>query len=270
MLSRVQALSQLFVIGSVPRNKFYASPKALKELERLNSISVNENPSVWEREYKWCLKIAALNCQSLKDKLANLRVDKILMMGDVLCLSETLLLDDTAHVELDLPPYELSLNSVGAGKGVASYFKPELVSVVCKVKKPAFQIMKLSSNHVDVLNVYRSSGTNDQDLVNELTQIISQQKMTVVCGDFNHCFKTKKGNVVSKKLGDMGFVQLVNQATHLRGGHIDHIYSNHDQANFDVDVQIYSPYYTSLDHDALCVTVRKKVNKQQTSRYITA
>ena len=59
--------------------------------------------------------------------------------------------------------------------------------------------MKLSSNYVDVLNVYRSSGTNDQDLVNELTQIISQEKVTVVCGDFNHCFKTEKGNVVSKK-----------------------------------------------------------------------
>ena len=51
MLSRVQELNQLFILRSLPEKKFYASPRALEELERLNSISVNLNPTIWEKTY---------------------------------------------------------------------------------------------------------------------------------------------------------------------------------------------------------------------------
>ena len=50
MLSRVQSMSQLFILGSVPVEKFYADQKALEELNRLESISMNKNPSGWEIE----------------------------------------------------------------------------------------------------------------------------------------------------------------------------------------------------------------------------
>ena len=49
MLSRVQALSQLFIIDSLPEDKFYASHQALEELQRLNQVSVNRNPPPWEQ-----------------------------------------------------------------------------------------------------------------------------------------------------------------------------------------------------------------------------
>ena len=49
MLSRIQSLSQLYIIGSLPENKFYASQQALEELQRLDNVSVNRNPPLWEQ-----------------------------------------------------------------------------------------------------------------------------------------------------------------------------------------------------------------------------
>ena len=72
MLSRVQSISQLFILGSVPAEKFYADPKALEELERLQNISMNRNPSCWEKENNEMLKIFSLNCQSLRNKIQHI------------------------------------------------------------------------------------------------------------------------------------------------------------------------------------------------------
>ena len=77
-----------------------------------------------------------------------------------------------------------------------------------------------------------------------------------MCGALNKCLVSQRGNEVTAMLENLGFRQLVNAATHLMGGHIDHVYSNHDQKRFRVDVMIYSPYYTCKDHDALCITIR--------------
>ena len=45
MLSRVQALSQLIILESVCENKLYASQVAMNELERMKSISINNEQS---------------------------------------------------------------------------------------------------------------------------------------------------------------------------------------------------------------------------------
>ena len=52
------------------------------------------------------------------------------------------------------------------------------------------------------------------------------------------------------------FKQLVNGATHIMGGHIDHAFFNdHEHSFISVDVDQYSPYYTSRDHDGLLITL---------------
>ena len=43
MLSRVETINQLFILGSPPPEKFYASPDALEELDRLKRVSINQN-----------------------------------------------------------------------------------------------------------------------------------------------------------------------------------------------------------------------------------
>ena len=257
MLSRVESLHQLFILGSLPDNKFYASHQALTELERLNKVSVNNNPPVWEQKFQWCLKIAALNCQSLKEKIIDLQNDPILLFGDIICVSETWQKTNIVNEELNIAGYELHLNSVGEGKGLATYFKPEKADHVKDITQTKFQVTKLSTPEIDIISVYRSQGANNIHLVHELISAINSEKTSIICGDFNLCFADDKINVLMKRLQDQGFCQLVKSATHIRGGHIDHVYSNHDHKKFEVDVMMYSPYYTSHDHDALCVTIRR-------------
>ena len=77
-------------------------------------------------------------------------------------------------------------------------------------------------------------------------------KCTVIGGDFNICQAKNKQNSIAKWLSSFGFRQLVTEATHIEGGHIDHLYVSND---ISAELEIYSPYYTSLDHDALCVSI---------------
>ena len=263
MLSRIQSLDQLFILGSLPDNKFYASPKALTELERLNCVSINNNPPVWEQGIQWSLKIVALNCQSLRHKINDLQADPIVLFGDILCFSETWLKNDYVEDDINISGYELHLNSIGEGRGIATYIKKDKLSHIIDIKKPKVQLTKVSSPEVDIINVYRSQGANNCSLADELKSMVNKEKTTIICGDFNLCFVNEKNNELTKKLWESGFTQLVNRATHLKGGHIDHVYSNHDRNQLEVDVMMYSPYYTSHDHDALCVIIRKCVNSNQ-------
>ena len=89
----------------------------------------------------------------------------------------------------------------------------------------------------------------------EIEKIIRKGSQTIICGDFNLCFLNKGGNVLTKFLCGHGFQQLVREASHLQGGHIDHVYSNLDPSKFKIDIQMHSPYYTSHDHDAFCITI---------------
>ena len=58
-------------------------------------------------------------------------------------------------------------------------------------------------------------------------------------------------------LESLGFNQLVTEATHYKGGLLDQVYSNHNPAKLKVDITLYSPYYLSLDHDGICITILK-------------
>ena len=105
ILSRVQEIAQLFILGCVPRKKLYADPNALLEFDRLNKISMNNNPIVWEIKCENSLKIFCLNCQSLRPKLQHIRDDAIALKGDVICCSETWLTSDTLSKDLEIVQY---------------------------------------------------------------------------------------------------------------------------------------------------------------------
>ena len=255
MLSRVESLSQLFIIGSLPENKFYASPKGLSELERLQRVSVNSNPSTWEQQHKWSIKIALLNCHSLADKIDDIRKDEMLLKADIICLTETWLLSDAVIEILNITGYRLHLNSKGRGKGIATFTKLMLDESFVDIKREKAQITRLSTPRVDIINMYRSQEADNAVLVNDLEQIIREGTPTVICGDMNLCFVTKRQNPVTNLLEGLGFNQLIKEASHLQGGHIDHVYSNADPNIFEVDVRMHSPYYTSRDHDGFCITI---------------
>ena len=57
MLSRVQDILQLYIIGSLPEEKFRVSSKCLEELERLTNKSVNKNLPIWEQTLQNTIKM---------------------------------------------------------------------------------------------------------------------------------------------------------------------------------------------------------------------
>ena len=113
------------------------------------------------------------------------------------------------------------------------------------------------SKHWDLIIIYKSPTGKDSDLRNMLQEAINLERPTIVCGDFNICFSdTKKNNSITYLI-DLGFKQLVQDSTHLGGGHIDQVYVRDLQAN----IQLHSPYYTAKDHDALLIMINDDKSK---------
>ena len=49
MLSRVTSLKHMYIVGKINEKKIYPSVKALSELKRMESMSINRNPSIWDK-----------------------------------------------------------------------------------------------------------------------------------------------------------------------------------------------------------------------------
>ena len=160
---------------------------------------------------------------------------------------------DLLKETLNLENYHLKLNSVSDGKGLATYFKSEIFNHEKDIKLELMQLSKFSATNLDVISVYKSKGGNEREFIIHLKSLLSDGKVTVISGDFNCCLADRRKNQISSGLTTLGFKQLVNEATHIEGGHLDHIYIRGD---VNADVELYSPYYTALDHDALCLSVQ--------------
>ena len=255
LLSRVQSIEQLFIINSLPKDKFSADGKALQELERLNHISMNNNPSPWDKIDENHLKIISLTCQSLRGKIDHFRDDKIVTTSDIICLSESWLLSDENVENIQIDGYCLQANGVGRGKGIATYFRQNIFHHCIDIKKNYFQLSKFTSKSIDVISVYRYQEARIDQLLKDITDIVNWEKRTLICGDFNICYNEDRSNKLIATLENHGFKQLVKEATFIKGSLLDHVYIRECDTSYDVDCRLYSPYYTAMDHDALLTTV---------------
>jgi exonuclease III len=255
MLSRVMQLSQLFIIGEINEKKIYPDAAALEELKRMNDGSINNNPSNWNREDIKSLKISSLNCRSLRSKLEDMRKDFELCRSDIICLSETWLKPGEALDDLQVEGYLLHVNSIGSGKGIATYYRRGKFKPETDVKEADLQISKFTSELIDVVSVYRSKDCRlkFQDVFKNM---LSKKKPSLIIGDMNICYQQHGRDKDIQYMEGNKFKQLVNGATHIMGGQIDHAYLNDHEHSFrSVDVDQYSPYYTSRDHDGLLITI---------------
>ena len=89
MLSRVCALSQIIILNEFDESKMYPNQKALDELDRLNKMSKNNNPTQWEKEDKYAIKICSLNCRSLRKHFQDILSDDDVLKSDIFFLNET-------------------------------------------------------------------------------------------------------------------------------------------------------------------------------------
>ena len=255
MLSRVQRLQQVYILKSLDKSKIRTSYIGLNELERLKKISINENPTSWQKKTEKCVKIASLNCAGLAAHYEDIQADDKMLNADIIHLFETSLENNEGN-QFNIPGYESHFLNVSKGKGIAVYFKSKLFSHEQDIIATNMQLTKFTSNEVDVINVYRSSNGNSVELLNNIIVMMTPGKPLLITGDFNICMMNHQKNRMSKGLETIGFIQMIKEATHIRGGHIDHVYWKDENIVWkDPQLELYCPYYS--DHDASLITLLK-------------
>ena len=106
MESRVQQLGQLYILEKLISDKMFAHPRALIEYERLMDVSLNNNPTEWEKETDG-VRLFFLNCRSLKNKFTNVKHDRIIQKADLIVLTETWLDNcDCSYGKYELQDYK--------------------------------------------------------------------------------------------------------------------------------------------------------------------
>ena len=219
--------------------------------------SINRNPTPWNAVITGSIKVASLNCMGLQAHHQDLLADVKMMKGDILQLSETSLTADNSLEALQLPGFKGSHTVVANGKGISTYLKECTIQGhrMESFKGADFQVSVLSLPKVDCINVYRSSTASLVETADAILERIRDHKPTLIMGDFNVCTVKQPNNSITRRLLDLDFTQLVTEATHIGGGHIDHIYWRDSvRPAFETPVvERYSPYYS--DHDALLVTL---------------
>ena len=106
---------------------------------------------------------------------------------------------------------------------------------------------------MDSISLYRSSSKSIIQTSALLNKMIDDSRPTLITGDFNICLTKEPKNMVSKVLQKKGFIKLIDEATHILGGHIDHAYwRDPTGVSRRPEVELYCPYYS--DHDCLLIT----------------
>ena len=251
MLSRVESIKQLFILEEFDENKVYGNADAIEELEKMNKISVNENPTRWYDTKNSQTRICVLNCGSMRSKLNHISSDTTILLSDVICLTETWIWNNENEEFFKIEGFVEHHNAQGRGQGISVYWKTVKFTNIKDLKRDKIQVTVMSSTNWDLIVVYKSPKGKDSDLRNMLQTVINPERPTIICGDLNMCFIDNKNSDSISFLMEIGFKQLVQDSTHIKGGHIDQVYVLDLHAN----IELYSPYYTAKDHDGLLITI---------------
>ena len=217
----------------------------------MNKISINEKPSSWFDKNLRQTRISVLNCGSIRPQHSHITKDSTLTISDAICLTETWIWTDEDTTRYELEGFTAHHNAAGRGKGVSVYYKKDKFTHIQDIKEEKVQLTKMAGKQLDLIIVYKAPAGNDSVLKTQLQASISFERPTLVCGDFNMCFIENRNNRSTQFLTENGFKQVVHDATHIEGGHIDHVYI----WDLILNAELYSPYYTAKDHDALCISI---------------
>ena len=87
----------------------------------MNQVSLNRNPTIWTKKSE-AVKIISLNCAGLQCHFDDIKMDKKLLKANIMCIYESSLQLEETDEHFTLPGYAQSLITIGAGKGIASYY----------------------------------------------------------------------------------------------------------------------------------------------------
>ena len=224
---------------------------ALEELEnsKLKAINTAEETEVD------IIKVLCLNVWRLRKHFDDVvRTIQAMSMPAAICLQETWLEEGSAVDQYQIQDMSLNVNSIGEGRGIATYFD-DTFDVTDSVTSPSCQITKISSNDIDVINVYRSKDCNVEEFKLMIFKMIDKDtfRNVLICGDVNVHFKDGTSNsFVRKIIDEYKFEQLVLDATHNGGNTLDHVYVS-PALQGRVTVEKACIYYS--DHDLLTIKV---------------
>ena len=144
--------------------------------------------------------------------------------------------------DLEIPTYELHLNSNGKGKGLAIYFKKDMLMHEIDIKDQHIQISKFTSSDLDLIVIYRSQNGNLKLLTQYFDNLINREKPLLIVGDFNFCFLSDYSNAVTNYLNANSFSQIVEEPTHIEGNLIDQAHLRDMEGTFKCSLEVHSKY----------------------------
>ena len=109
--------------------------------------------------------IISCNIRSINKNFENFVTSSTSKQAQVICLQETWM--DPLSPQIDLMENEglqQHNNSIGKGKGITTFYK-YIYFWVGDVTNANYQLTKLKSDAMDVINVYRSVGAKHNDFV---------------------------------------------------------------------------------------------------------
>ena len=249
-------LDQLIILDSLDKKKIKIFSHSLRELNRLRSVSVNENPSQWFKENTSSLKICMLNCAGLRCHIKDIRNDPCLMKANIMHFVETSLEKNSTVDDLQIDRYLSNFLKISRGKGITTFLQGNSLTFEKNFVEHGIQVMKYTSFDLTLVAVYRSQNGNIGTLLEFLSDIFEERKAVLITGDFNICNEKKPNNAVKTTLLEKGFKLLMNEFTQNLGGFIDHAYWRDSQKFYEnPSIERYSPYFS--DHDALCISLKK-------------
>ena len=247
-LSRAQNLNQIYIIDKLYEENWKASKSGLAEFKSglENAINVEHNS---EKKY---FEIVSMNVLSLRKHYVDLLRRFENKNVNVINFQETWLEPNTDASKYSIGNMIPHLNSMGRGKGLATYVEEGFIlrgEFICEEK---CQLIKVSNKDLEIVNIYRSQECNTRVFQDKLQYVVDTSRPTIVCGDTNIDISRDRGHGFVEFMESLGFTQMVTWPTHARGGLLDHVWVTEGLRD-KVEVKQEAIYFS--DHDILTIKI---------------
>ena len=178
-LSRAQNLNQIYIIGKLYEENWRASKSGLVEFKSglENAINVEHVP---EKKH---FEIVSMNVLSLRKHYVDLLRRFENRNVNVINFQETWLEPNTDASKYSIRDMIPHLNSIGRGKGLATYVEEGFILRGEFIGEELCQLMKVSNENIEIVNVYRSQECSSQLFQEKLRFVVDTSRPTIVCGD---------------------------------------------------------------------------------------
>ena len=181
-----------------------------------------------QEKVKKQFEIVSMNILSLRKHFLDLEKRFQNREIDCLCLQETWLHENSDALQYQIRNMIPHLNSVGLGRGIATYNSEEFYLRGEFICEPSCQLLKVRNNNFDLINVYRSQDCSVSLFKSKIQYVVDPLMPTILTGDTNIDITRESGEKFVEFMSNLGFTQLVKFPTHDKGGLLDQVFVTED------------------------------------------